>query len=103
MPKSQASLPSGSSPRLVLFVAYPDVGLLDLTGPQTAFWIADRILRSQGQRGYQLEIVSEHGGLMQASEGLQIATQPVAKKERFPSIDRSEEHTSELQSLMRNS
>ena len=36
-----------SRPRTILFVAYPQVGLLDLTGAQTVFWAASKAMRER--------------------------------------------------------
>ena len=47
---------------LVLFVAFPQMGLLDLTGPQSAFWVASKNLRKAGHPGYDRHTVSQHGG-----------------------------------------
>jgi transcriptional regulator GlxA family with amidase domain len=61
---------------LVLFVAFPQMGLLDLTGPQSAFWVASKNLVRGGQPGYNRHTVSLHGGLIQTVEGVGIDTQP---------------------------
>ncbi|MFP3498899.1 AraC family transcriptional regulator, partial [Pseudomonas sp. SIMBA_059] len=41
-------------PRAVVFVAYPQMGLLDLTGAQTVFWAATKAMAAQGRPGYRL-------------------------------------------------
>lgn len=65
-------LPSSRGPRTVLFVAYPGVGLLDLTGPQTVFWAATKAREKRGLPGYTRHIASLDGGLMQTAEGAAI-------------------------------
>lgn len=63
---------------LVLFVAFPDVGLLDLTGPQTVFWAAQRHTAERGLLPYERHTVSLHGGLVRTEEGVVIDTLPFA-------------------------
>ena len=70
-------MPSPPSPsRLVLFVAFPRIGLLDLTGPQTAFWCASRHMLERGLGGYEGHTVSLHGGLVRSVEGVELQTRP---------------------------
>nr|WP_077527034.1 GlxA family transcriptional regulator [Pseudomonas resinovorans] len=61
-------------PREVVFVAYPQIGLLDLTGAQTVFWAATRALSARQLPGYQLRTASLEGGLVQTVEGLAVDT-----------------------------
>lgn len=56
-------------PRNVLFVAYPDVSLLDLAGPQTVFWAAANYARARGMAGYRCHTVSLAGGKVTSVEG----------------------------------
>jgi transcriptional regulator GlxA family with amidase domain len=63
-----------SQPRTLVFLAYPQMGLLDLTGAQTAFWAATRALAQRGLPGYTLHTASVEGGLMQTAEGLSVHT-----------------------------
>nr|WP_315597869.1 GlxA family transcriptional regulator [uncultured Cupriavidus sp.] len=56
-------------PRNVLFVAYPDVSLLDLAGPQTVFWAAANYARARGMAGYRCHTVSLSGGKVTSVEG----------------------------------
>jgi len=63
-------------PPLVLFVAFPQMGLLDLTGPQSAFWVASKNMARLGQAGYERHTVSLHGGLIQTVEGVGIDSRP---------------------------
>jgi transcriptional regulator GlxA family with amidase domain len=63
--------------RSVLFVAFPQMGLLDLAAPQAAFWAASVYLQHRDLRGYRLHTVSLHGGLVHTSEGVRLDTVPV--------------------------
>jgi len=65
-------------PRLVLFVAFPGMGLLDLTGPQTAFWAASEYMDERRFRSYERHTVSMHGGLVEAVEGVSLMTRPIS-------------------------
>ena len=68
-----------TQPRLVLFVAFDGMGLLDLTGPQTVFWAASKYMAARGLPGYERHTVSEHGGLAASVEGVALATLPFAQ------------------------
>jgi transcriptional regulator GlxA family with amidase domain len=70
--------PPADEARLVLFVTFPDVGLLDLSGPQTAFWAASRSMEQRRLPGYRLETASLDGGLTRAAEGMTLQTAPLA-------------------------
>jgi transcriptional regulator GlxA family with amidase domain len=70
--------PRSDGPRTVLFVTFPDVGLLDVTGPQTAFWAASRSLEQRSLPGYHLETASLDGGLVRTAEGVALHTRPLA-------------------------
>jgi len=63
---------------LVLFVAFPRMGLLDLTGPQTVFWAAAKRMAARGLAPYERHTVSLHGGQVTSEEGVVIDTQPFA-------------------------
>jgi transcriptional regulator GlxA family with amidase domain len=65
-------------PRLIVFLAYPQMGLLDLTGAQTVFWAASRYLDSSHLPGYKLQTASLTGGLIQTAEGLAVDTVPLS-------------------------
>ncbi|VVP66245.1 hypothetical protein PS918_00327 [Pseudomonas fluorescens] len=65
----------GLSPRIVLFFAYPRMGLLDLTGAQTVFFAANNALVERGLPGYALHTASLDGGPIQTAEGLVVETQ----------------------------
>jgi transcriptional regulator GlxA family with amidase domain len=61
-------------PRSVVFVAYPQMGLLDLTGAQTVFWAATSSLADLGLPGYTLHTASLQGGPVRTAEGLEVQT-----------------------------
>lgn len=67
-----------SQTRVVLFVAFPRMGLLDLTGPQTVFWAASKYMLERGLPGYERHTVSQHGGLVHSVEGVALDTLPFA-------------------------
>ncbi|HEX4550144.1 GlxA family transcriptional regulator [Pseudomonas sp.] len=60
--------------RDVVFIAYPRMSLLDLSGAQTVFWAASRALAERGQPGYHLRTASLEGGLVSTVEGLAVDT-----------------------------
>ncbi len=64
------------TPPLVLFVAFPGMGLLDLTGPQTVFWAAAKRMEERDMPAYARHTVSEHGGLIHTVEGVVLDTLP---------------------------
>jgi len=61
---------------LVLFVAFPGSGLLDLTAPQTVFWAAQRHMAGRDLFPYEGQTVSLHGGPVRTEEGVVIETLP---------------------------
>jgi transcriptional regulator GlxA family with amidase domain len=61
-------------PRTVLFIAFPEMGLLDLTGAQTVFWAADKAMSERGLAGYHRLTASTSGRLTKTAEGLSVAT-----------------------------
>jgi transcriptional regulator GlxA family with amidase domain len=65
---------------LILFVAYPGTGLLDLTGPQTTFWAAQRHMGAAGRDllPYEGHTVSLQGGPVRTEEGVVIETLPMS-------------------------
>lgn len=71
-------LPKRRGTRRVLFVAFPDVGLLDLTGAQTVFWAATKAMEARGLPGYERITASLEGGLMRSAEGLELQTSSLA-------------------------
>jgi len=64
--------------RLILFLAYEEVGLLDLTGPQTVFWAADKRMRERGLAGYERCTASLQGGMVQTAEGMAVETEALS-------------------------
>jgi len=83
MTMSPEFLPKKSS-RTVLFVTYPDMCLLDVTGPQTVFWLASKEMTRQRVTAYDCHTISADGGLVQAAEGVQIQTRPAADFDSQP-------------------
>ncbi|WP_084651904.1 GlxA family transcriptional regulator [Ottowia thiooxydans] len=69
------SSPRRARPKRVLFVAFPEVGLLDLTGAQTVFWCATKAMESRGLQGYERCTASLGGGLVRSAEGLVLQTE----------------------------
>jgi transcriptional regulator GlxA family with amidase domain len=70
---------STGAPRLVVFLAYDDMNLLDLAGPLQAFTTANR--NSEGSGGaalYETVVASARGGAVTSSAGLSVDTQPLA-------------------------
>lgn len=68
-----------SQPRTLVFLAYPQMGLLDLTGAQTVFWAATKAMAERGLPGYFVHTASLAGGLMPTAEGLSVDTLPLAQ------------------------
>lgn len=73
-PSLEHSHPVQAQPRTVVFVAYPQMGLLDLTGAQTVFWAVTRSLTERGLPGYVLHTASLDGGPVRTGEGLVVET-----------------------------
>ncbi|SDG08373.1 GlxA family transcriptional regulator [Pseudomonas abietaniphila] len=67
-----------SRPRTMLFVAYPQVGLLDLTGAQTVFWVASRAMKALGLPGYHCPTGSIAGGITPTAEGVAVDTRELS-------------------------
>lgn len=63
--------------RLVLFVVYPGVTLLDVTGPAQVFSSANNELDKQSAR-YETIIASDDGGLVATDTGIEINTQSLS-------------------------
>jgi transcriptional regulator GlxA family with amidase domain len=74
MTQNPEFLPAPDRARLVLFVAFADMGLLDVTGPQTVFWAASRYMEKRGLPGYLLCTASLTGGLVHTAEGVALQT-----------------------------
>ncbi|MGE8186346.1 GlxA family transcriptional regulator [Pseudomonas sp. NPDC086278] len=73
-PFSDVPSESMSQPRTLVFLAYAQMGLLDLTGAQTVFWAASKALADRGLPGYTLHTASLDGGLIATAEGLSVHT-----------------------------
>lgn len=69
------AIPS-APPRRVVFVTFPRMCLLDITGPQTVFWLASRIAQARGMGGYDCHTVSLDGAPVQCIEGVVMLTAP---------------------------
>ncbi len=54
------------SPRRIVFLAFPDVQLLDVTGPLQVFASANRLTE---QAHYETSVVSATGGPIESSAG----------------------------------
>ncbi|WP_460428234.1 GlxA family transcriptional regulator [Azotobacter armeniacus] len=67
-----------ATPRTILFIAYPQVGLLDLTGAQTVFWAATKAMHERNLPGYERLTGTLSGGPVQTAEGLTVETQPLS-------------------------
>ena len=70
------------SPRLIVFLAYEDMNLLDLTGPLQAFVTANRM--GEDNRGipmYETVVASVPGGRVTSSAGLAVETLALAALE----------------------
>lgn len=61
-----------ASARRVQILAFPDVQILDVTGPSEVFAIADRI---RGGGAYAIELVAPHAGPLETSGALQLVAQ----------------------------
>jgi transcriptional regulator GlxA family with amidase domain len=78
-PSDKRSAPSSAvSSRLVVFVIYDGVRLLDLTGPFDALSLPNEMHPSGRPSPYVLRVVSERGGLVSTSSGLAVATEPLS-------------------------
>lgn len=73
MTKIPLILPTNAPP-VVVFLAFPDMGLLDITGPQTVFWAASRAREARGLPGYVRHVASLEGGLIPTAEGVSLQT-----------------------------
>lgn len=62
-------------PRLILFVGFPGMCMLDIAGPQTVFWCASKAMEERGLPGYLRHTVSLDGGLVQTLEGVAMQTE----------------------------
>jgi transcriptional regulator GlxA family with amidase domain len=75
MPNQPQILPN---PRQVEFLAFPDVQLLDVTGPFQVFASANRLANDSGQpQPYSLKVVTAVPGLIISSAGLSFLAEPL--------------------------
>ena len=72
--RNESLLTPSNQPRLILILAYPGVGILDLSGPQCVFWAATRYMEERGLSGYDPQVVSLSGGLVDSAEGVALDT-----------------------------
>jgi transcriptional regulator GlxA family with amidase domain len=64
--------------KLVVFVAFSQMGLLDITGAQTVFWAASRYMEERGLPPYDRHTISLNGGLVISAEGVGIDTEALS-------------------------
>ena len=64
--------------RRVVAVAFPDMQMLDVTGPLEVFSMATRLLDQAGT-GYRTEIVATAGGTVEASSGIELVAASLDK------------------------
>ena len=81
MPKTPRSPPTlfrpprAQAPRLVEVLAFPDVQLLDVTGPLQVFAsVNEQVMKAGGAPPYALRVVAKDAAQVTASAGLQITT-----------------------------
>jgi transcriptional regulator GlxA family with amidase domain len=73
--RSAGVVPRGHPARLVEVLAFPDVQLLDVTGPLQVFATAnEQIVQAGGAPPYALKVIAKNVAQVTASAGLQIAT-----------------------------
>ncbi|MBW7971510.1 GlxA family transcriptional regulator [Bradyrhizobium sp. BR 10289] len=66
--------------RVIEMLAYPAVQLLDVTGPLQVFATAnEQIVQAGGTAPYALRVVANDRSRVQASSGLEIATEPLPR------------------------
>lgn len=64
-----------ATPRQLLFVAFPGMCMLDMAGPQTAFWAASRSMEARGLPPYERHTVSLDGGMVPTLEGVPMLSE----------------------------
>jgi transcriptional regulator GlxA family with amidase domain len=77
-PATEGLLMAATTSRIVLFIAYPGVGLLDLTGPYTVFWSASWFLAQRGDRTYERRVATVRGGPVETTDGLTVMAEPLS-------------------------
>lgn len=68
--------------RRVVFLAFPDFQVLDLTGPLEVFAMANRL--AEGEPPYATDVVTWSGGPVRASCGLEVVTRRAGPAIRAP-------------------
>ncbi len=63
-------------PHTVAFLLVPDFQLLDLSGPAAVFQIAGAEAATATGPAYTVQVVSEHGGLVRSTCGIEVQTRP---------------------------
>jgi len=77
VPNTQSFLPK--EPRTVEIIAFPNIQILDLTGPLQVFACANELKRAEGDvLPYSLKVVSLTGGPITSSAGLQVLTESLS-------------------------
>lgn len=71
---ASASMETPVTPRRLVMLTFPDVQILDITGPLEVFSMATRLLDMQGAqgRGYEIELVARKTGPVQTSSGVEF-------------------------------
>ncbi len=78
-PSDKRPMPNGTAgSRLVVFVIYDGIRLLDLSGPLDALSLPHEMDQSGRPSPYVLRVVSERGGLVSTSCGLAVASEPLS-------------------------
>lgn len=77
--RSDPAATEQAQPRTIVFVAYPNMGLLDHTGAQTVFYAANHYLTERGLPGYTLHTVSMDGEPAATAEGLVVQTRRLSE------------------------
>ena len=77
----QADSPASTgAPRRVVFVRFPQMCLLDITGPQTVFAVASKFATARGLSGYDCLTVSLDGEPVTTVEGVVMLATPARAK-----------------------
>lgn len=63
-------------PHSVAFLLVPNFQLLDMSGPAAVFQTAAAEARTAAGPAYTVQVVSEHGGLVRSTSGIEIQTRP---------------------------
>lgn len=60
----------------VIFLLVPDFQLLDMSGPAAVFQTAGKLVGTVADPAYAVQVVSERGGKVRSSCGVEVLTQP---------------------------